>query len=289
MKQYLQDVTLIAPAFHEGHSALNLLRAYRDQTVYAREFIILDGGSKDDTCEIIHSFSRQYPELKIHLIVDATCNRQHCLAPIARARNIAIQNAVTDIIAATDFGCSPEQDWLFQLTKPMIEGDEQAVCGYYTIGNDTPFLRKYANVFVPSGDSFLPSSRSIAFRKQVWKTVGGYPESSYTAEDTYFDMKILNAGYSFYHAPLAVVKWNLARDEDDLKKKLYQYGYGEGKLRIYKGRFLIRLLCLICPLLMIAAWIYKKGKIPIRILYHIYYCLTKGYLKGLWDDCFPNK
>lgn len=289
MREYLLDVTLIATAFNEGYNALNLLTAYREQTVYAREFIILDGGSEDDTCEIINSFAQQNPELNIHLIIDVTCNRRHCIGPIAKARNIAIQNAATDIIAATDFGCCPQHDWLFQLTKPLIEDGEQVVCGYYTIDNDTPFSRKYAKVFIPSGNSFLPSSRSIAFRKQVWEKVGGYPESSYTAEDTYFDKKILAAGYSFHHAPLAVVRWNFALDEDDLRKKLYQYGYGEGKLGICKEYFLFRLLCLFCPLFMIAVWVVKRKRATIGILYNFYYHQTKGYLKGFFDDCLSSK
>ena len=43
-------------------------------------------------------------------------------------------------------------------------------------------------------ETFLPSGRSIAFKKSAWKEVGGYPENLYTGEDTLFDLKLKEKG-----------------------------------------------------------------------------------------------
>lgn len=60
-------------------------------------------------------------------------------------------------------------------------------------------------------NDFLLSSRSVAFKKTVWKSVGGYPEDLEKAEDTLFDLTVKEKKFGVALARDAVVFWP-ARD-----------------------------------------------------------------------------
>ena len=49
--------------------------------------------------------------------------------------------------------------------------------------------------------TFLPSSRSVAFTRQAWQRVGGYPEWLDYCEDLVFDLRLRAAGCRFAFAP----------------------------------------------------------------------------------------
>ena len=79
----------------------------------------------------------------------------------------------------------------------------------------------------------FPSSRSLAFRKQVWKDAGGYPEYTLTAEDTFFNRMITRKGYKFYTQRSAIVYWKMRESLKDFAKQYYKYGEGDGFMRIF--------------------------------------------------------
>jgi hypothetical protein len=87
-------------------------------------------------------------------------------------------------------------------------------------------------------NTFLPSSRSIAFRKAAWKSVNGYPEwLTLTAEDTLFDVCLKNADCNFVFAPKAVVYWRPRRNLSALLRQYYLYGFGDGEIRGFKNGY----------------------------------------------------
>lgn len=276
-------ITLVTTVYNEEENILSFLHSYLSQSFYADEFIIVDGGSNDKTPAIIAEFGKQHPELHIHLIIDKTCSKKYSIAPIAKGRNVAIQYAKSEFIAVTDAGCKLHQDWLKEITYPLLNEGADAVCGYYTVNMEADYEKKYGVLFLPEANKILPSSRSIAFRKKVWEDAGMYPEKSYTAEDTLFDLNILNAGYSFIHTPKALVSWTFALSEADLFKKLKEYGKGEGRLLIYKRKALFRLICLFFPILLILCRKLRNKPLHFKISYVFYYYQTIGYFQGIWS------
>lgn len=277
-----KSITLITTVYNEGDNILLFLDSYLKQSCYAEEFIIVDGGSTDDTVQQIQEYASIHPQLRMKLIVDETCSKNKTIAPIAKGRNVAIAAAQGELIAVTDAGCRLDERWLEEITRPLFFENVNAVCGYYVVNTQQEFEKRYAVIFQPTDDSFLPSSRSFAFKKKVWEEVGGYPEFSYTAEDTLFDLNILKQGYNFYRAPKAIVYWTFAKSQKDLFKKLKEYGKGEGQLLIYKRKAVFRLLTLIFPLLiLVMAWIRKKN-INFKITYLFYFYQTLGYVQGIW-------
>ena len=174
-------VSLITTVRNEGESILAFLDSIAGQSKKPDEVVVVDGGSVDKTVDIIKSFGH----LDIKLIEQKS--------NIARGRNIAIENAKYEIIAVTDAGCILRNDWLERITGFDVQTD-------VIVGSYKPFVRSVFDacqysimgLFKSGKDlgSFVISSRSLAFRKHVWREIGGYPEWLDFSEDMYFHNQI---------------------------------------------------------------------------------------------------
>lgn len=230
-------VSLVTTLYNEVRNIERFLLSYLEQTVYADEFIIVDGGSNDGTVEAIEKFAESSPECNIRLFVDRTCSRKYVSGPIALGRNTAISHARNDIIAVTDAGCILDKNWLKEIIL-LFSKEVDVVAGWYEPLIENDFQRKYAAVMLPKlpiiEQEFLPSSRSIAFRKECWEKVGGYPTETFTAEDTVFDLRLKEYGFRFRFNSSAVVYWECPRNIREAMKKEYLYSYGDGQWRLFK-------------------------------------------------------
>ena len=161
---------------------------------FPAEIIIVDGGSFDQTPEIIKKYSR------VKLII-GKYNR-------SEGRNIGVTAAKGEIIAFTDAGCVPEKDWLENLTKNMGEG---VVSGYYRGLPQNIFekcLVPYVLVMPDRvGTEFLPSTRSMAISKKLFLSMGGFDPKLDTSEDFEFANRLKKAGVKFHFARDAIVGW----------------------------------------------------------------------------------
>ena len=72
-------------------------------------------------------------------------------------------------------------------------------------------------------EKFLPSSRSVAFRKRAWEQVNGYPEWLDFCEDLIFDFALRDAGFRFVFAPRAVAHFRPRANLRAFFKQYYQY------------------------------------------------------------------
>ena len=130
---------------------------------------------------------------------------------------------------------------------------------------------------------FLPSSRSLGFTKTIFNEVNGYPETSYTAEDTLFDVNLFNKTDEIVFAENAVVYWELPVDFNEMMLKVYNYGYGEGVQRLFIFKYFIRMSLLIFPFPLLLLCLLKKKKI---ISYPMYAAQTYGFIKGFFKVRF---
>jgi GT2 family glycosyltransferase len=72
--------------------------------------------------------------------------------------------------------------------------------------------------------NFLPSTRSIAFRKSTWEAVGGFPEGKdNSAEDTDFNYKAVKIGLKYARVKNAVVEWGMPENLTDFFNKIKAY------------------------------------------------------------------
>lgn len=172
------------------------------------------------------------------IIVDA---KDYDNCSIAKGRNISVKKAKNEIIATTDVGCIPEKDWLEKITKPFHKNRNILVAGFYTMPFKTPFQeasRVYLGVPEDKFDekTFLPSARSMAFSKSVWKKLGGFNEKlDKTGEDTYFCYKALMNKINIVRVKGALVNWKEFESMTfkKLLTKFFVYAVGDGQAGIW--------------------------------------------------------
>jgi len=219
----MMKCSLICTVLDEGDTIEDLLKSILKQTRRPDEFVIVDGGSKDKTQEIIKEYAKKHKWIR--LIISEGAN-------IAEGRNIAIENSRFETIACIDGGCVAKEDWLEKLIKPLEKCDVSFGV-YVPLPSDGK--QKYFGMVLCKGPSeidpktFLPSARNIAFKKECWKKVGGFPENVYTGEDTLFDLKLREAGFKFCFVPDAIVYWRMRESWKGFWKQMYNYGVGDRK------------------------------------------------------------
>ncbi|MFZ4618999.1 MAG: glycosyltransferase [Bacteroidota bacterium] len=232
-------VSLITTMYNEEKSVNDFLRSVIAMTVLPKEIVIVDGGSKDRTQEFLTEFSNEYRGImEIRIIIDPTCTIYHTPAPIAKGRNIAIAAAQFPVIAVTDAGCIVAEAWLDEITRPFFASEDvDFVAGWYeplakSFFEECQAAATFPAVRTVNVETFLPSSRSVAFRKSLWSAVGGYPELALGGEDTLFDLKIKAVARKRVFAAAAVVYWRLRPNYRVFMKLVYRYGFGDGFSRI---------------------------------------------------------
>ncbi|MGA2334841.1 MAG: glycosyltransferase [Terriglobales bacterium] len=187
-------VSVASTVLNERDDIDALVESLMQQTLAPAEVIIVDGGSTDGTWERLEAARSKYPTLVP--IRDESCSLQRSPGPIARGRNIATAAASSDVVACADAGCTYSPDWLANLTAPIFNGHSQySVGGSYidptksTVWDiaSAPFFGIKLN---PDAATKSCTARSMAFRKELWQRVGGFPETVFLGEDTIFDSKV---------------------------------------------------------------------------------------------------
>ncbi len=222
----MAKVSVITTVKNEANSIKVFLDSLLAQSELPDEIVITDGGSTDESVEIIKDYIEK--GIPIKLIVAKGAN-------ISRGRNISIQNSSHDIIASTDVGCKLDRNWLRNIVRPFEEDPiVDVVGGFFKVAPETFFEECVAALTgcPPEGtdpDAWLPSSRSIAFRKSAWEAVGGYPEWLDHGEDTFFALQLRKAGFEFRNAEDAWVYWRPRSNLRALFRQYYGYARGDGR------------------------------------------------------------
>lgn len=220
--------TVIVTVRNESRNIDALLDSLLRGTRLPDEIVIVDGGSTDGTVERLQHRAASEPRLRV---LESPGNR-------SAGRNVAIRAARHEIIAGTDAGVEAEPDWLERILAPFErDASVDVVAGFYRTEGTTPFERAAGILSAPSlaevnPDRFLPSTRSIAFRRAAWAKVGGFDEALLFAEDTKFGLLLKAAGCRFAFAPDAIVVWRPRGDLRSFFRQNSLYGFGDGEARI---------------------------------------------------------
>ena len=189
----MQPVTIIATVLNEVQDIARLVPSLLAQTPSAAEVVIVDGGSTDGTWEWLETVVREHPRLRA--IRDESCNLKRCAGPIARGRNVAIAAAGTELIACADAGCTYAPDWLARLTALLVEGSAEYALGGSCMDLADPTVWDLASAhffgvrLAIDAPTKSCTARSMAFRKELWRRIGGFPETAFFGEDTVFDQR----------------------------------------------------------------------------------------------------
>jgi glycosyltransferase involved in cell wall biosynthesis len=229
-------VALVATVRDEAGTIFDLLAGIDGQSLSPNEVVIVDGGSTDGTLSELERWARSRPWAKVVSAPGAS---------IPEGRNIAIGKTTEPVIAVTDAGAHPDADWLHRLVSVLDDPDVDVAMGFYRSAPRSRFERLVDCLNMPDADEvdperFMPSSRSVAFRRQIFEQVGGYPEWLPVGEDMWLNHQMVAAGARRRFAPDAIVRWRLQPDLRSFARQYFGYARGDGAAGMYPRRHALR-------------------------------------------------
>lgn len=274
-------VSFIATIYNEESTVADLLESLFSQSMLPDEIVMVDGGSTDATVSVISNLKSQISNRKISFkFIVKKGNR-------AIGRNEAIKNASNDIIACSDAGCVLDKNWIKKITEPFSDKKIDVVAGYYK-GNPKSIFQEclipYVLVMEDQINSrkFLPASRSMAFRKSIWKKAGGFSEEFSDNEDYVFAKKLNRISANIIFEKNAIVNWAPRRNLKDAFIMFYRFAKGDSQSHIFRYKVLMLFTRYIIGLLLIVLFLLSKSylilnALCIMFIVYIFWSVLKNY------------
>lgn len=255
-------ISFIATVYNEEDNIFPFLRSLSAQTLLPNEIVIVDGASSDDTWEKLSGYNFT-GKVKTKLIKKKG-NR-------SIGRNLAIKSATGDIIACSDAGCTFDKNWLKEIVKPFKSKEVDVVAGYYkgvarSVFQEclTPYVLVTPDRLNPN--RFLPAARSMAFRKKIWKELGGFQEDLSHNEDYAFSRKLRERKKKIVFQKKAIVNWI---PRDNLKNAFimfFRFAYGDVEAKILRPKVVLIFIRYLIELFLLV-WFVKTGSKSILELF----------------------
>jgi len=232
-------IGLVITVLDEASSIDSLLESIVAQTLPPDEVVVVDGGSVDGTVARLRCWEGRLPLTVVTLPG----------ASISTGRNRALAAVRADIVAVTDAGVRLDPAWLAELTEPFRRraNPPDVAAGFFRADPRTVFELALAATTLPNEqdireERFLPSSRSVAFRRSLFEAGLRYPEWLDYGEDLVFDLRLRRSGARFEFRPLAYVWFRPRQTPGAHWSQYYRYARGDGKAGLFGRRHLLRYL-----------------------------------------------
>jgi glycosyltransferase involved in cell wall biosynthesis len=306
---YLKEnssVSVVIPVRNAEKNIGSCLEAIFSQSYSPLEVIVVDGNSTDRTIENASKFP-------VKIISER-------YGTLGGARQTGLENAQGYFVAFTDADCVPEKHWLENLVK-VFDANFVGVGGSIKNAGEKIWEKSIALV----ADTFLGSANSVQGRvfkeKRIVKSISGcnsmYRRSTLLAiggfnvklsinEETELNRRLIKIGRLLY-VPDAIVFHHPRRGLKNFAKRIFQFGYGRGRLRlwglqcipplislaiiaslIFTNWIFVFALCFYAFMLAVMSFIFairQKNVIyvlTVPVVYFVEHCsYSIGFLKGL--------
>lgn len=207
----MPKISVLLPCYNAATTLSESLQSIRAQTFTDFELVVVDDGSKDDTCSILSEFVRTDSRIQV-------VTQKHL--GIVNALNSGLSVCRAPIVARMDADdlSHPERlalQWQFLQKNPQID-----IVGCLVAGFPQEELRQgfqsylaWQNHLTTNEDIcreiFVESPfphPSVMYRKQVIKQVGGYHDYGW-AEDYDLILRLYQNGSSFAKVPKFLLEW----------------------------------------------------------------------------------
>jgi glycosyltransferase involved in cell wall biosynthesis len=210
-------VSLVVPVYNESQTITELIATIKKQSVRPAETILVDGGSSDNTIQLMKDIVSSDNHFRI---IEAGT------AMPGQGRNIGAKAAFSEWIAFTDAGIKLDTNWMESLIRTSKENPDASVI----YGNFSPqitglFDKSAAIAYVPEmrpGEIRTKSIASCMMKKELWQKSGGFPEWR-AAEDLVFIENLEKSGAVVAFAQKAMVYWQLRKDLRSTYRKFELY------------------------------------------------------------------
>ena len=226
-------VSLIATVLNAEEHIGAFLASIAAQTRQPDEIVIVDGGSTDGMVAALRA-------------ADGLTLLEEPGANISRGRNVAIGHAAHDVVAVADADCVYGPGWLAALVAPIEDGADVSM-GWTEPIVDSMLAACVSSLGLPlSPDevdpaTFMPSARSVAFRRDALEAVGGYPEWLAIGEDMWVNHRWRERPFDLRFAPEAVAGWRPRASLGSIWTQYAKYARGDAQAGMYPERHALRI------------------------------------------------
>ncbi|MBF0342962.1 MAG: glycosyltransferase [Nitrospirae bacterium] len=217
-------IAVVIPIKNEIDGLEELVQSLLSQTLQPDEVIFVDAGSTDGSVELLQSRYRDNPVVRLI---------QSAEALPGRGRNVGVMSTDADIIAQIDGGNLPDAKWLELLCAPIIRGEAEYSIGGLRfmpipkkiLGIEIDLAQVYGASMFPTimEKKYIGGGACVAYKRDVWQMVGGFPEELRVAEDMLFVTKALRLNAKTTFVRNAWIYWQIGPTLADIVKRQIEY------------------------------------------------------------------
>jgi len=187
------------------------------------EIVVVDAGSNDGTVEIIRSYMENHPGITLY----------HHPGTRGESTNFGISRATGDAVATIGGDCIANPFWVRELRKSLTEVDIVAGktinIGYHAF-EDLERVELYHR-----GMDISHPSASMAWKKEVLDSIGGFDPWFVTAEDIDVNLRAVSKGYVLGVNEDAIVYHRTKGSFKGFFKQAFWNGWGRKQLTMKHG------------------------------------------------------
>lgn len=182
-----QEVSVIICAKNEAANLRKNLPRILNQNYHSFEVVVVNDHSTDESLDVLHSLSKDYPQLKI---VNYTEEKEFIGKKPALAKGI--QASKYEIVLLTDADCYPSSDkWIWEMQHAINDQIELglAYAPYINKKILINFLIRFETVytaiqylsFALVGHPYMGVGRNLIYKKTLYKKVDGFKKHEHIA------------------------------------------------------------------------------------------------------------
>lgn len=148
---------------------------------------------------------------------------------IPEQRNAGVKAAKGDVIVFIDANCSPQQNWLINILKPILEKQEAIVAGKTLSETKNSFRNRE---LIPDSTEYLDEAPTInlAVKKELFNNIGFFDESFEYGSDVDFTWRARDMGYKIAYVSDAVISHNWGNFSTEIVRA---FRYGKARCKLY--------------------------------------------------------
>jgi len=213
--------TVIATCFNDSNNIISYFEDVCKQTVQPIKYILVDGGSKDDTINKVIEF-RAKNGCQIEILCGKRLN-------IAQGYNEGVKATETDVIIISGIGNKYDPRFFQSLLEYYEENHDEIVYGITYGQSNNYFSKVYKSLYVGKdiGIHSLPTNRGLLIKREVFIEIGYFYEKLvYAGEDVEFFNLAKKNNIKIGFTEKAKLYWDTPRTftEHQKQKKVYFIG-----------------------------------------------------------------